>query len=351
MPRFSLFPSATLLVGLLGGGLASLVGWPLPWVIGPLGMVMAVRCCGWLLPEIPHGRKAGQLLVATAIGCHFTLSVMHEVFSNLSIVAVAIACTLVLALLSVLILCRWGVSYSTAYFALMPANSTEMIHLARQRGADAGFVAAAHSLRLLLILLGVPLAVSFAAPHTVHATALPVVWGWLLTLMPLGLLAALVFKRFGLPNPWTFGPFLVCALAVPGADLHMRMPGWLSACDQLMIGCALAINFDRAFFRRAPGFMCKVLSLLAGSVIATAAVAWALGWMLGVSWLSLTLGMMPGSAPEMSLTAEALGLAVTLVTAMQIIRMVLVQAATLPLYRWVAPRLSKADNVDCAKGA
>jgi hypothetical protein len=339
MLRLPVSPLATLFAGVLGGGLASLIGWQLPWVIGSLATVMVVRCCGWLLPEIPHGRKAGQLIVATAIGCHFTLSVMHEVLSNLGIVTVAIALTLVLALLGIVILCRWGVPYSTAYFALMPANSTEMIHLARQRGADAGFVAAAHSVRLLLILLGVPLAASFAAPHAVQAIALPVVWGWLLTVLPLGLVAALLFKRFDLPNPWTFGPFLVCAVVVPSAELRMSMPGWLSACGQLMVGCALAINFDRAFFRRAPAFLCKVMSLLAASVIATGAVAWVLGWLLGVSWLSLGLGMMPGSAPEMSLTAEALNLAVTLVTAMQIIRMISIQTATLPLHRWMAARL------------
>lgn len=68
-----------------------------------------------------------------------------------------------------------------------------------------------------------------------------------------------------------------------------------------------------------------------------ALVAWALGAGLGVPWLSLALGMMPGSAPEMSLTAEALGLAVALVTAMQVIRMLLIQAACLPLYRLLNP--------------
>ena len=74
-----------------------------------------------------------------------------------------------------------------------------------------------------------------------------------------------------------------------------------------------------------------MLLLLTGSVIASALAAWALGAGLGMPWLSLALGMMPGGAPEMSLTAEALGLAVTLVTARQVIRMLLIQAACVPL--------------------
>lgn len=340
----------TLLFGVLGGGLAGLIGWPLPWVIGSLAMVILVRCFGWRIPEIPHGRKAGQLIVAIAIGCHFTPDVMHQVFVNLGIVAVAIVLTLMLALISIRLLHGWGTGFSTAYFALLPANSTEMVHLARERGADTGFVAAAHSVRLLLILLGIPLAASLATPHAAHVALQPVLWGWLLIIFPLGWLMAKLFKKVGLPNPWAFGPLLVCAMVVGGMDLRMSVPGWLSACGQLMVGCALGINFDRAFFRRAPAFLLKVLLLLAGSVVATTAVAWLAGYLMGISWLSLALGMMPGSAPEMSLTAEALNLSVTLVTAMQIIRMVIVQAAALPLYRWLEPKMSRPRLAGSARG-
>ena len=322
----------TLIVGAIGGGLASWAQWPLPWVIGALLAVMITRCAGGRVPEIPHGRKAGQWIVAVAIGCHFTLPVMQQVAAHLGLIAVAVLSTLVLALGSVLILHRWGVSFGTAFFAMMPANSTEMVHLGRQRHADTSFIAAAHSIRLLLILLTVPALATLGVSHAVVRTPLPVIWPWLIFILAMGLLAALAFKRCNLPNPWTFGPFLICAVGVGCNNLSMSMPGWLSGCGQLLIGCALGVAFDRSFFRRAPGFLLKVLLLLGGSVAATALAASGLGMWLGMPWLSLALGMMPGSAPEMSLTAEALGLAVTLVTAMQVIRMLLIQAACLPLY-------------------
>ncbi len=56
----------------------------------------------------------------------------------------------------------------------------------------------------------------------------------------------------------------------------------------------------------------------------------------------------------MSLTAEALGLAVTLVTAMQVMRMLLIQAACLPLYRllscsWIGS--SEHRRWTCGEGA
>lgn len=325
----------TLIVGALGGSLASWAGWPLPWVIGALVAVLLTRCAGGLIPEIPHGRQAGQWIVAVAIGCHFTLPVMQQVATHLGLIMLAALLTLLLALGSVLILQRWGVPLRTAFFALMPANSSEMVHLGRQRQADTSFIAAAHSIRLLLILLTVPAVVTFGVPHAVKPDAMPVIWPWLIFILAMGWLAAVGFKRCNVPNPWTFGPFLICAVGVGCNNLSMSMPGWLSGAGQLLIGCALGVAFDRSFLHRAPGLLSKVLLLLAGSVIATALAAWALGAWLGMPWLSLALGMMPGSAPEMSLTAEALGLAVTLVTAMQVIRMLLIQAACLPLYRWL----------------
>ena len=340
----------TLIVGALGGSLASWAGWPLPWVIGSLVAVMLTRCAGGLVPEIPHGRQAGQLIVAVAIGCHFTLPVMQQVVAHLGLIVTAVMLTLVLALCSVLILHRWGVTFSTAFFALMPANSSEMVHLGRQRQADTSFIAAAHSLRLLLILLTVPAVATFGMTAVTAHASMPVIWPWLIFILAMSWLAALGFKQCKLPNPWTFGPFLICAVGVGCNQLSMSMPGWLSGSGQLLIGCALGVAFDRSFMRRAPGLLAKVMLLLTASVVTTALAAWALGTGLGMPWLSLALGMMPGSAPEMSLTAEALGLAVTLVTAMQVIRMLLIQAACLPLFRLLdrAPQVQAPASANSA---
>ena len=340
----------TLTVGALGGSLASWAGWPLPWVIGSLVAVMLTRCAGGLVPEIPYGRQAGQLIVAVAIGCHFTLPVMQQVVAHLGLIVTAVMLTLVLALCSVLILHRWGVTFSTAFFALMPANSSEMVHLGRQRQADTSFIAAAHSLRLLLILLTVPAVATFGMTAVTAHASMPVIWPWLIFILAMSWLAALGFKQCKLPNPWTFGPFLICAVGVGCNQLSMSMPGWLSGSGQLLIGCALGVAFDRSFMRRAPGLLAKVMLLLTASVVTTALAAWALGTGLGMPWLSLALGMMPGSAPEMSLTAEALGLAVTLVTAMQVIRMLLIQAACLPLFRLLdrAPQVQAPASANSA---
>jgi len=71
---------ATGLVGLAGGFAASKVGWPLPWMVGSLLAIIAVRCLSpWQLPEIPNGRRCGQCIIGLGIGLHFTPQVIEQV--------------------------------------------------------------------------------------------------------------------------------------------------------------------------------------------------------------------------------------------------------------------------------
>jgi len=60
----------TPLVGLAGGYLASLVGWPLPYMVGSLLAIILVRCLTpWQLAEIPAGANAANGWWVSASAC------------------------------------------------------------------------------------------------------------------------------------------------------------------------------------------------------------------------------------------------------------------------------------------
>jgi len=74
-----------------------------------------------------------------------------------------------------------------------------------------------------------------------------------------------------------------------------------------------------------------------GTVAWTTAAALAaelLGWLTTLDHQSLMLGMMPGGIAELSLTAEALQLSVPLVTALQVLRLLLVLFLAEPCFRY-----------------
>ncbi|WGK61742.1 AbrB family transcriptional regulator [Halopseudomonas sp. SMJS2] len=319
--------------GLLGGWLASLIHLPLPWMTGSLLAVILVRCSGWLITELPGGRRVGQWLVASAIGLHFTAPVLEQVLGHLWLILLGSLGTCLLSVLGIAILRRNGVDRATAFFSSMPGGASEMVVFALRHGADPARVAAAHSLRLLLVVLTIPAIFIWTLPANAPPTPVQPDWGWLLILMPLGLLAALIWRRLGQPNPWMLGPLLCCAAASAIFDLNIALPAAGSAIGQWLIGSALGCHFDRKFFRSAPAFLLRVLLFAVTAMLAAAAGAWLLGRFTEVEVAGLTLGLMPGGITELSLTAEALHLSVALVTALQVARLLLVMFFAEPVFR------------------
>ncbi|MBU0813175.1 MAG: AbrB family transcriptional regulator [Gammaproteobacteria bacterium] len=324
---------ATPLVGALGGWLASLANWPLPWMVGSLLAVIAVRCSGWLVKEVPHGRQAGQWLIASAIGLHFTSEVMQQVLQHFGVILAGALCTLLLSLIGIFILLRSGTDRATAFFSSMPGGASEMVNLASRHAAQPAMVAAAHSMRLLLVVLIIPALFTWSLPPVDAPPPAPVSWPWLAVLLPAGGLLALLWKRLGQPNPWMLGPLTVCAVASATFDLHLGMPEGVGQLGQWLIGCSLGCHFDRPFFRSAPRFMLRILLFTLLAMLAAAGLAEVLGWAATLNQTSLMLGMMPGGITELCLTAEALQLSVALVTALQVLRLFLVMFLAEPLFR------------------
>nr|WP_298142329.1 AbrB family transcriptional regulator [uncultured Pseudomonas sp.] len=329
MPRWL----ATPLIGLAGGYLASLIGWPLPWIIGSLLAVIAARCSGWLVSEVPGGRQAGQWLVASAIGLHFTTDVMGELLGHLGMVVAGAFGTLLLSLIGIVLLRRAGLDRATAFFASMPGGASEMVNLALRHNAEAAKVAAAHSLRLLLVVLLIPALFAWSLPAVAAPAPAAVDWPWLAVLLPAGALLALLWKRLGQPNPWMLGPLTVCAVASVIFDLHIGLPSGAGQVGQWLIGSALGCHFDRAFFRNAPSFLARILLFSLLAMLAAAALGQGLAWLTTENPSALMLGMMPGGITELCLTAEALHLSVALVTALQVLRLFLVMFLAEPLFR------------------
>ena len=332
---------ATGLVGLAGGYLASLVGWPLPLMVGSLLAIILVRCLTpWQLTEIPNGRKCGQWIIGVGIGLHFTPAVIEQVAGHFTLIVFGALFTTVSSVIGVWLLRRTGEDRATAFFASMPGGSGEMVNLGARNGAVLSQVAAAQSLRVLAVVLCVPALFKFVVGDGVplnHANS--VSWGWLALIAPLAVLVALGWQRLRQPNPWLFGPLLVAACVSLTGNLQIALPNGASQIGQWLIGSGLACHFNRAFFRRAPSFLGRTLVATALSMLIAASAAWALSSLTHLDLRSLTLGMMPGGIAEMSLTAETLQLSVPLVTAMQVMRLLFVLFLAEPLFRrWNASR-------------
>ncbi len=336
---------ATPLVGLAGGYLASQVGWPLPWMVGSLLAIIAVRCLTpWQLAEIPGGRKCGQWIVGIGIGLHFTPVVMEQVLAHVGLIFFGALLTSVSSVIGVWLMRRSGVDRATAFFSSMPGGSGEMVNLGARNGAVLSQVAAGQSLRVLTVVLCVPAAFKYLLGEgspDLHPATVDVYW--LALLFPAGALLAWGWQRLRQPNPWLFGPLLLSAGASIAWDLHIGLPDGSSQMGQWLIGSGLGCHFNRAFFRKAPSFIARTLLGTVLTMLIASLCALGLSTLTQLDLRSMTLGMMPGGIAEMSLTAQTLQLSVPLVTALQVMRLLFVLFLAEPLFRYWVKRGADQD--------
>ncbi|SEI89463.1 hypothetical protein SAMN04244572_02009 [Azotobacter beijerinckii] len=339
----------TPLAGALGGGLAQLLGWPLPWMIGSLLGVAALRCLGSPSGAVPHGVKAGQWILGIGIGLHFNRAVLEQILAHLGLVLLGTLLTLLTSVLAILLHRRYGEDFATAYFASMPGGANEMVNLGSRHGAALQQVAAAQSLRMILVLLAIPAAYAwlFAGGQTATVAPPGPDAAWLALLFAGGGLVAVLFQRRRFPNAWQLGALLVSSVASIAFDLHLGLPEGAGEVGQWLVGSTLGCHFDRSFFRRAPAFLLRTLLATLAAVLLAVPIALTMSWASGLDARALLLGMVPGGIAEMSLTAEALGLVVPLVTAMQVLRLLLVLFLAAPVFRLCSERLGigKAEGL------
>jgi membrane AbrB-like protein len=330
--------AATLALALVAALGCQALRMPLPWLLGPLLVTAGCGVAGGRLAASNRLRNVGQGVIGIALGLYFTPAVLALIAS----LAPAIAIGVVWALLLGALFCRWlersnGVDHATAFFAAAIGGASEMAVLAERHGGRVDRVAAAHSTRVLLVVLIVPFGFQAAGVHGLDPTP-PAVSD----VRPLGL-ALLVaaslggialLHRLGTPNPFVLGALAVTlALTASGVELS-ALPRWASNAAQLFIGVALGTRFTPEFVQAAPRWLGAVALGTLALIGASAGFAWALAQAVAVHPATLLLATAPGGIAEMAITAKVLQLGVPVVTAFQVVRYVAVLTLTGPLYRW-----------------
>lgn len=343
--------SITLALAGAAGALAALLHVPLPWMLGPLLLSAGLSMNGVALAASRRLRDMGQWAIGTTLGLFFTPTMLHAMAQ----VSWAIALGVVWAL---------GLSYgfyrfllwrhaaeaatggfhpSSAFFAAATGGASEMALLAERHGAQVDRVAAAHSLRVLLVVTLIPLAFQFSGLHGLDAVP-PAVRDvrptGLLLLIALTAGACWVMLKLDRPSPFVLGSLLVTVLLTANEVTLSALPLAFTNLGQVFIGVALGTRFTPAFLRSGPRWLLSVAVGTLGMIGLSALFAVGLGALAGLHPATVVLGTSPGGIAEMSLTARTLQLGVPMVTAFHVVRYLVVLMLTGWLWRLEAWRLA-----------
>jgi membrane AbrB-like protein len=312
---------------------------PLPWMIGPLLAMAGANFAGARLRSIPGSRQLGQMIIGTALGLYFTPAVSREVASYWLLLVIAALFAIFLAWG-----CAWFLSRTTdtdrttAFFASVPGGAAEMAVLGERYGARVDRIALAQSLRILVVVIVVPFALTYSGVHGTDAyrpAMVAVAWQPLALMLCLAMAAGAALSAARIPNAFMFGP-LMLSVGLTASDVQFSsVPTWLSSIGQLLLGCALGSRFEQQFLSGVTRYVGAVFASILLAMAMAAVFGVGLAQLAGLPVASLILATAPGGIAEMCITAKVLELGVPLVTAAHVTRVVVLMTTTAPIYRWV----------------
>jgi membrane AbrB-like protein len=357
--RLGLRTSLTLLLALAAAQLCVWLGTPIPWMLGPLLATALASMAGGPTHSSNLLRNSGQWVIGAALGLYFTPQVSALILAQWWAIVLAVLWALALGGLFGLWLQRQHRAElahlsprafsATTYFSGSIGGASEMTLLSERYGARTDLVAAAHSMRLVMVVLAVPFGMQWAQYQwglTVDASLLPgprqAQWPGLLWLGLVTVAGVWVMVKMGRTNPWFMGSLLASmAVTLVGWELS-AVPNALTNAAQLVIGVSLGIRFRREFVKTAPRWLASVAWGSTLMMVASVLFGAALAWGTGLHPATLILGTAPGGITEMAITAKVLQLGVPVVTAFQVCRLVAVLMIVGPLFNWMDRRKKTA---------
>lgn len=326
----------------LGGVIAHELRVPLPWLLGALFFSAALSMAGFSLPIPAFVRQYGQSVAGFAVGVFFTPDVGRQVLDlGLVILAAGLGSILISIALSLPLARFGGCDRRSAFFAVIPGGLAEMAGLAHQFNANITVVSVTQSLRVVIIVLTVPAGLTLYMHHAREAAVFhPPEMSTLMLVagVAVSALCAQLMNRLRIFNAFLLGGLVVGIAVGLSVTDPVAAPPYARAVAQIAIGVSLGARFHWVTLRQSgsrfvPASIAATLLL----ILANVAIAWAVS--AYVDFPTAVLAASPGGIAEMSLTAEALGLAPPIVAAWHFARILLVAVLTAPLFRFWERRL------------
>jgi len=302
--------------------------------------VAVLNLMGISMHSPPYARQLGQVILGSAVSLYFTPPVVSALAGNLPAILAATVSVFVVGILGALTLSRAsGVDGKSTFFASIPGGAMAMAVLGDRYGAQIAPVAVAHSLRVSIVVITIPFALTyggFPLETTAYKPDLPLNFSILSIWLFAGWVLGEISERWHFSNGCLLTPvFFGAALTINGIQLS-AVPHQLTELAQLMFGLVLGARYERAFFARYKLFIPFAL-LNSFFILVVSAVAGAtLAWLFSLPVATMILATSPGGLAEMTITAQALHVSVPLVIAFHLFRVVMVNIATQPIYNATA---------------
>jgi uncharacterized protein len=331
----------TALIGYLGGQVFYLAALPLPWVIGSLASIIIWNGITRKKLEWPLALKnGGSIILGIHFGLYFTIGTFQTIGPYLTPFLVANFILIFLSFLISSMITKWvNIDQITSVFGSMPGGLPEMVLASENLHAKSSFVLVFQTIRLITVVFIVPSVVIYffkeqnVLPNNMAVMGNFVLGGWSYIWFIIPAIFGVLFRK-KIPAGILIVPLVMTAVMNISPISLTNVPPIILIFGQIAVGIGLGQNISFSALKSV-GKYCGVYF---GVTLLLIAISFGLGVLLalatGLNLETSILCLIPGGFIEMVLTAGAVGADPSIVSALQLTRLLVMLMIVLPLLKW-----------------
>jgi len=312
--RILLETSETLAVALAGGVTFIWLGLPAGLVSGSVLAVATAALLGRPV-RVPLGiARICYVIVGTLLGTVVTPETLRGVTTWPASIALLMVASLgmIAATMSYLrVVHRWD--SLSALMGASPGSMAQVIALSSELGGDLRAVAIVQTVRVLLLVLGLP---NGLALFGLVVPAVPVprgpagfsVLGEMILLLSVAATFALIFMRLRFPGGLLFGALTGSAILHGTGLVHAALPWWLGSAPVIMLGALVGSRFANTSARMLLAHLGAAFGSFAVSMAVATLFVFIVTRLLSFSIANVVIAFAPGAQDTMMVLALALHL-------------------------------------------
>lgn len=348
-----------IIVSGVGGFLVSLTGLPIGWMIGTLLTAAFLSIFRPQLLRVSTSQKGipkywlymGQCILGIELGQKMNGTVVHTFHENWLTIIVTLLLSILFSLLSGLFLWRFSkLDMLTSFFATTPGGMSVIPSIAEEVGANTGIVSIIQAIRVFLVIIIIPVVISFFYGHDEHVSnnLVPREVGFEVDQLVMSLFFLLIawigyyvgkFLKF--PAPWLLGSMMSIAfvkllsVTLIGTELVAWWPHSFIIISQILIGTSIGSRFNKKMFTGLNKILLISSISTIGLILFVFVSTYFVSIFTDITFLTASLAFAPGGIAEMTTTALVLNGDATFVVAVQVLRIITVCVSLPPLFKFL----------------
>lgn len=327
-------------IGALGGYIFSLVNLPLPWVLGALTFVIIWNGFTKRTTYWPNSLKnSGFLVLGIYFGLYFTIQTFQTIGPYLLPYLIGTFALIFSSIFIATLVTRWiNVDKITSVFSSIPGGLSEMVIASEALKAKTSYVVIFQTIRLLTVLFIVPAVIIYSFNEQGNTTIGVVKeafvlggWNYLWFIIPI-IIGVLIQDK--IPAGIVVGPLALTALLnISPIELASIHPVILHAA-QVAVGIGLGKNISFHDLKMGGKYCLVYFGISIFLIIVSFGIGSLLASFTTLNLATAILSIAPGGLMEMALTASTVGADPAIVSALQLIRILVIIIFVPPFLRW-----------------